>query len=124
MAAFATLARNSGLTLFGIRSALRGILTFAKAPERWRTQDAARVLPKFDLEAGACFPPRRRPAKRTAMGARIVGFILYLALSYGVIKSVLTDPIFHSSVGMARIAGFMAESSFRIVLLLHILCGG
>jgi hypothetical protein len=85
MAAFATLARNSGLTLIGIRSALHGILTFAKAPERWRTQDAARVLPKFDLVAGACFPPRRRPAKRTAMGARIVGFILYLALSYGAI---------------------------------------
>ena len=39
-----------------------------------------------------------------------------IALSYGVIKSVLSDPIFHSSVSVARIAGFMAESSFRIVL--------
>jgi len=32
------------------------------------------------------------------------------------IKSVLTDPIFHSSVDVARIAGFMAESSFKIIL--------
>jgi flagellar biosynthesis protein FlhB len=28
----------------------------------------------------------------------------------------MADPIFHSSVGVARIAGFMAESSFKIVL--------
>ena len=39
-----------------------------------------------------------------------------VGLSYGVIKSILADPIFHSSVDVARIAGFMAESSFKIVL--------
>jgi hypothetical protein len=43
------------------------------------------VSPKFDLLAGAYFAPRRRRSKRTAMGTKIVGFILYLTLSYGVI---------------------------------------
>lgn len=37
------------------------------------------------------------------------------ALSYGVIKSVLADPIFYTSVDVARIAGFMAGSSMRIL---------
>jgi flagellar biosynthesis protein FlhB len=39
-----------------------------------------------------------------------------IALSYGVVKGIMADPIFHSSVGVARIAAFMAESSFKIVL--------
>jgi flagellar biosynthesis protein FlhB len=46
----------------------------------------------------------------------IVKLSVVLGLSYGVIKGILADPIFHSSVGVARIAGFMAESSFKIVL--------
>ncbi len=37
-------------------------------------------------------------------------------LSYGVISDIMSDPIFYSSVDVARIAGFMAESSFRIVI--------
>jgi len=49
-------------------------------------------------------------------GVGILKLSLIIALSYGVIKSVLTDPIFHSSVDVARIAGFMAESSFKIIL--------
>jgi flagellar biosynthetic protein FlhB len=36
-------------------------------------------------------------------------------LTYGVVKDVMTDPIFHSSVSMARIASFLADSSFKIV---------
>jgi flagellar biosynthetic protein FlhB len=39
----------------------------------------------------------------------IIGF------SYSVIKSVLADPIFFTSVNVVRIAEFMAQSSFRII---------
>jgi len=39
-----------------------------------------------------------------------------ITLTYGVVKSILNDPIFHSGVDMARIASFMADSSFRIVI--------
>ena len=36
-------------------------------------------------------------------------------LAYGVVRSILDDPIFHSSVDVARIAAFMADSSFRLI---------
>ncbi len=55
-----------------------------------------------------------RSAVPTLVG--ITKLIVIISLSYGEIKSILADPIFHSSVDMARIAGFMADSSFRIVL--------
>ena len=45
----------------------------------------------------------------------VVKLSIIIALTYGVIKSVLADPIFHSSVDVARIAEFMAESSFKII---------
>lgn len=48
-------------------------------------------------------------------GIGVLKLSVIIALSYGVVKSVLTDPIFHSSVDVARIAGFMAESSFKII---------
>jgi hypothetical protein len=57
--------------------------------ERQR-QDAARVSPKFDLQAGAHFLPWGRRSQPTAMGAKIIGFILYLALSYGVIYALIS----------------------------------
>jgi flagellar biosynthetic protein FlhB len=46
----------------------------------------------------------------------IVKLTVVIALCYNVIMKILSDPIFYSSVDVARIAGFMAESSFRIVL--------
>jgi flagellar biosynthetic protein FlhB len=55
-----------------------------------------------------------RSATPTLIG--VVKLSVIIALVYGVVKSVLTDPIFHSSVDVARIASFMAESSFRLVL--------
>ena len=55
-----------------------------------------------------------RNAVPTSVG--LLKFSVIVALTYGVIKSVLSDPIFHSSVSVARIASFMAESSFKIVL--------
>ena len=45
----------------------------------------------------------------------IVKLSVIIALTYGVVKGILNDPIFHSSVDVARIAGFMAQSSFQIV---------
>jgi flagellar biosynthetic protein FlhB len=61
-------------------------------------------------------------------GISVVKLSIIIALTYGVVQSILTDPIFHSSVNVARIAAFMAESSFRIVtrvaLSLIVLAGG
>jgi flagellar biosynthesis protein FlhB len=55
-----------------------------------------------------------RSAVPTGIGA--IKLSVIIVLTYSVIKGILTDPIFHSSVDVARIAGFMAESSFKIVL--------
>src|ERR1700722_8960202 len=54
-----------------------------------------------------------RAAVPTGISALKLSVIV--GLTYGVIKSILEDPIFHSSVDVARIAEFMAQSSFRIV---------
>jgi flagellar biosynthetic protein FlhB len=40
---------------------------------------------------------------------------IIIGLSYGVIDGIMTDPIFHSAVDVARIAEFMAQSSLRII---------
>jgi flagellar biosynthetic protein FlhB len=49
-------------------------------------------------------------------GLSILKLSVIVALSYSVIRGVLTDPIFQSSVDVARIAQFMAESSLKIIL--------
>lgn len=41
--------------------------------------------------------------------------VVIALLTYSAIRSVLNDPIFYSAVNVERIAGFMAESSFRII---------
>ena len=46
----------------------------------------------------------------------LVKLSVIIALTYSVIQNILSDPIFHSSVSVARIASFMADSSFKIVL--------
>lgn len=51
-----------------------------------------------------------------ATGLGIVKLSVVIGLCYGVIRSILADPIFHSSVNVERIAAFMADSSFRIIL--------
>jgi flagellar biosynthetic protein FlhB len=56
----------------------------------------------------------RRAAVSTGIG--IAKLSLVITLSYGVIKGVLSDPIFHSSVNVARIAAFMAESSIKLIV--------
>jgi len=56
----------------------------------------------------------RSAAVSTGIG--IVKLSVVIALCYNVTKRVLEDPIFHSAVNLARIAGFMADSAFRIIL--------
>ena len=56
----------------------------------------------------------RSAAVSTGIG--IVKLSVVIALCFNVTKRVLEDPIFHSAVDLARIAGFMADSAFRIIL--------
>lgn len=55
-----------------------------------------------------------RSAAPTAMAMVKLGLII--ALTYSVVKDVLNDPIFYTSVSAARVAGFLADSSFKITL--------
>jgi flagellar biosynthetic protein FlhB len=55
----------------------------------------------------------RGAAVSTGLG--IAKLCVVISLSYGCIKQIMADPIFHSSVDLARIAGFMADSAFKIV---------
>jgi len=52
-------------------------------------------------------------------GLSMVKISTIIALSYGVIHAIMADPIFHSSVDVARIARFMADSSFKSYYALH-----
>jgi flagellar biosynthetic protein FlhB len=55
-----------------------------------------------------------RSTVSTSLG--ILKLSVVIALCYSVIMKILADPIFYSSVNVARIAGFMADSSFKIIL--------
>jgi flagellar biosynthetic protein FlhB len=46
----------------------------------------------------------------------IVKLAAILLLSYGTVKSIVSDPIFYTAVGVERIAGFLAESVLKIFL--------
>jgi flagellar biosynthetic protein FlhB len=56
----------------------------------------------------------RSAAVSTGLGIAKLSLVILLCLD--VVKKVLNDPIFHASVSLARIAQFMADSSFKIVL--------
>jgi flagellar biosynthetic protein FlhB len=45
----------------------------------------------------------------------IVKFAFIIALTYSEVRSVLSDPIFATSVSTARLAGFLAETCLRII---------
>ncbi len=49
-------------------------------------------------------------------GVAVVKLAVILVLTYGIVKEILTDPIFYAGVELARIADFMASSSLKIVL--------
>jgi len=50
-----------------------------------------------------------------SLGMGIAKLSIVVALSYHVIQNILSDPIFYTSVDVARIAQFMADSSFKIM---------
>ncbi|MEO8426460.1 MAG: EscU/YscU/HrcU family type III secretion system export apparatus switch protein [Verrucomicrobiota bacterium] len=55
-----------------------------------------------------------KAAAPTAMAVLKLSAIIML--SYGEVKSVLSDPIFYSTVGAGRIAEFLAQASLKIIL--------
>jgi len=55
-----------------------------------------------------------RSAAPTAIA--LLKLTVILALSYQVIASILQDPIFYSSVDVARIGVFLADASFKVIL--------
>jgi flagellar biosynthetic protein FlhB len=58
-------------------------------------------------------------AAPTALAGLKLAFVV--ALTYSVVKEVLSDPIFYTSVNAERIAEFLAESSFKICLRVGVL---
>jgi flagellar biosynthetic protein FlhB len=56
----------------------------------------------------------RSAAVSTGIG--IAKLTIIISLCFNVTKQILDDPIFHSSVDLARIAGFMADSAFKITV--------
>ena len=56
----------------------------------------------------------RAAAVNTGIG--IAKLTVIIGLCFNVTKTVIDDPIFHSTVDMARIAGFMADSAFKIAI--------
>jgi flagellar biosynthesis protein FlhB len=49
-------------------------------------------------------------------GMAVLKLSAIILLSYGEVKSVLSDPIFYSAVSAGRIAEFLAQSSLKIIL--------
>ncbi|MGD1019070.1 MAG: EscU/YscU/HrcU family type III secretion system export apparatus switch protein [Verrucomicrobiia bacterium] len=69
---------------------------------------------RLDPMAGMTRIFSMRSAAPTALAA--VKLALIIALTYSVVKEVLSDPIFYTSVNAARIAEFLAASTFKICL--------
>jgi flagellar biosynthetic protein FlhB len=79
------------------------------------TSDALRV----DWERISPINGFKRVFSRAAAVSTVLGVAklsVVLSLCYGVVKQILQDPIFHTSVSLERIAGFMADSAFKIVI--------
>jgi flagellar biosynthetic protein FlhB len=50
------------------------------------------------------------------LGISVVKLAIIIGLSYNVIAGVLKDPIFYSTVDVARIGQFLADSAFKIIM--------
>ncbi len=98
-----------------LATALGGLLAgaiqtrFNTAPEAL-TPDWGRLNPVAGFQRLFSF----KQAAPTALSAGKLAVILLL--SYAEIRSILDDPVFTTSVSVARLAGFLAESSLRIFL--------
>jgi hypothetical protein len=87
-------------------------------------QDAARVSPKFDLKARANFLARGRRSQRSAMGPKIIGFILYLAVSYGVIYALISKRFQRGwNIGEQRVRAAVLVAMVVIIAVGTILVG-
>jgi flagellar biosynthesis protein FlhB len=96
-----------------IATVLGGLLA-GGLQNRFQTASEA-FSPKFErLDPVAGF--QRIFSMRSAVptGVAMVKLSVIILLSYTEIRSILQDPIFTSSVNVARIAGFMAETCLRI----------
>jgi len=49
-------------------------------------------------------------------GIAFFKFVVVITLSWNVVQGILFDPIFYTSVDVSRIAQFLADSSFKIVM--------
>jgi flagellar biosynthesis protein FlhB len=52
----------------------------------------------------------------TPTAISVVKFLVIITLTYSEVRSILSDPIFTTSVNISRIVAFMAETSLRILL--------
>jgi flagellar biosynthetic protein FlhB len=98
-----------------LAAAVIAALLAGGAQSRFRTASEALTVNWSRLDPVEGF--KRVFSFRSAVPTLLAIFKLaiVMALAYGTIQSVLTDPIFYSSVDVARIAGFMAESAYKIV---------
>ena len=46
----------------------------------------------------------------------VLKLLVIVGMSYSTVQGILSDPIFYATVGVAKIAGFLAESLFKIFL--------
>jgi hypothetical protein len=77
-------------------------------------------VPKFGLPTGAYFDHRSGQAQLTAMGARIVGFMLYLVLSYGMVYFLLATK---RSLGGWNTKGQLISPAIMVAIILIIAIG-
>lgn len=57
-------------------------------------------------------------------GLAILKMGAIILLSYSELRSIASDPIFYTTVDVVRIAGFLAESSFKILMRIILILGG
>jgi flagellar biosynthetic protein FlhB len=126
---------DTPVTLNGIQgSAITGVLTLGHCvlpvmvatvaggllaggiQTRFRTSSEALALNWELMNPAQGFQRLFSMRSTVATGLGLVKLSVIITLCYNVIKKILSDPIFYSSVDVARIAAFMADSSFRIIM--------
>jgi flagellar biosynthetic protein FlhB len=95
---------------------LTGGLLAGGLQTRFRTSSEALTINWERLNPVGGFQRLFSIRSSVATGLGIVKLSVIIILCYNVIMKVLSDPIFYTSVDVARIAAFMADSSFKIIL--------
>jgi flagellar biosynthetic protein FlhB len=99
-----------------LAATLTGGLLAGGLQTRFRTSSEALTINWERLNPVGGFQRLFSIRSAVATGLGIVKLSVIIILCYNVIMKVLSDPIFYTSVDVARIAAFMAESSFKIIL--------